>query len=339
MAILKRKNRQGKHIGWQVLIDRADPIDGKRKRLTVGTYLTKKEAEKAERDALTHQERGTLVDPKNTTVAVLLEGWLANKAGSISPNSHADYEIAIRRHLNPAFGSVKAQRLNPSQVQAQYSAWQADHEAYQAWKATPERESGNPPSNQGMSPRMVHRCHIVLSQALALAQAVRFGILTRNVCSDVTKPSLSCRKPDVWTPGETYAFLATARSDTLAPLWCLLALEGMRRGEALGLRWSDVNWDSNRRSYEPLMDAWQSIMYSVGRETPDTVAHALTAHLDDRKKLDDAPEAVAHRHWAAMVARLADAFFSGLRLPEPGFGAASRVWFHPRVAWVGPASA
>jgi integrase len=88
---------------------------------------------------------------------------------------------------------------------------------------------------------MVHRCHLVLHQELA--QAVRFGVLSRNVCHDVDKPSLSRAKPTVWTPEETAAFLDEAKKDTWAPLWYFLALEAMRRGEALGLRWADLNLD------------------------------------------------------------------------------------------------
>jgi integrase len=233
MAIEKRTGKDGKPA-YRVRIADTHPVTGRRQNKTVGTYRTKKEAEKAERDALTQQERGTLVDPKTTTIAELLDAWLATKAGSVSPNSHKDYEIAIRRHLKPAFGNVRAQRLAPAQVQARYDAWTAG----------------------GMSARMIHRCHIVLSQALA--QGLRFGIVTRNVSADVDKPSIARSKPQVWTPDEVSAFLSASlarpiltragntgktRPDDLTPLWHFLVLEGMRRGEALGLRWSDVNWD------------------------------------------------------------------------------------------------
>jgi integrase len=218
MSIEKRIGQDGKPA-YRVRIAAKDALTGKRQNKTIGTYRTLKAAEKAERDALVAQERGTLVDPSKVTVGELLADWLKAKVAVISRNSHADYEIAIRRHINPALGSVIAQQLTPARVQAQYSAWQ----------------------EVGMSPRMVHRCHLVLSQALA--QAVRFGILNRNVCGELEKPSIARTKPNVWSPVESAAFLEEAKRDALAPLWFLLALEGMRRGEGLGLRWTDVNWD------------------------------------------------------------------------------------------------
>jgi integrase len=218
MAIEKRIRGDGKP-SYLVRIAAKDPLTGRRLNKTIGTYHTLKAAEKAERDALVALERGTLVDPSKITVGKLLDDWLKRKAATLSPNSHADYEIAIRRHIKPALGSVLAQRLTPATVQAQYGAW----------------------LDAGMSPRMVHRCHLILNQTMA--QAVRLGILSRNVCGELEKPSVARKKPNVWTPAETFAFLEEAAKDTLAPLWFLLALEGMRRGEALGLRWADVNWE------------------------------------------------------------------------------------------------
>lgn len=255
MAIIKRETKDGK-TAYQVRIAVIDPRTGRRNNKTIGTYRTKRQAEAEERKALVEQERGTLVDPSKVTVGELLSSWLSTKAGSISPNSHRDYEVAARLHLEPAFGKVKAQRLGAADVQKQYDAWRDEYAAHQAalarWKQERAQWSTLPPTTRGLEPekpdgprglgpRMIHRCHVVLSQALG--QAVRFGILPRNVCKDVTKPSLGRNKPTVWTPAEARAFLEHAKQDTLAPLWFLLTLEGMRRGEALGLRWSDINWE------------------------------------------------------------------------------------------------
>jgi integrase len=218
MAIEKRTRKDGKR-SYLVRIATHDPLTGKRLNKTVGTFYTLKEAEKAERDALVSLERGTLVDPSRVTVAEVLTDWLTSKSATLTPNSRVDYETAIRRHVAPAFGTGAAQKLTPAAVQAQYAAWQA----------------------AGMSARMVHRCHLVLSQALA--QAVRLGILTRNVCADLELPTLERGTRAVWSPEELAAFLDVAARDAMAPLWFLLGLEGMRRGEALGLRWADVNWE------------------------------------------------------------------------------------------------
>lgn len=218
MAIEKRMDHAGKPA-YRVRIATRHPATGARQNTTVGTFRTKREAERAERDALTHKERGTLLDPAKTTVAELFDTWLGTKAGNVSGNSLRDYEIAIRLHLKPSIGTVPVQGLTPERVQVAYSAWQA----------------------AGMSARMVHRCHIVLSQALALA--VRYRLVAYNVAAEVSKPSVGRGKPDVWNTDEARRFLDASRMDSLHPLWHLLLLEGLRRGEALGARWSDVNWE------------------------------------------------------------------------------------------------
>jgi integrase len=204
---------------YLVRIASIDPATGKRRNTTIGTYRTKREAEHAERVALIKHETGTLVDPKKTTVAELLDTWLGGKAGAVSVNSLKDYEITIRRHVAPALGATKVQRLTPAQLQAQMTAWR----------------------DAGLQPRTIARCHSVLNQALA--QAIEWGIVTRNICSVVKRPSIGKRPATVWSRDEWSAFLELAKADTLAPLWYFLAVEGMRRGEALGLRWSDVNWE------------------------------------------------------------------------------------------------
>jgi len=216
MAIETRKGKDGKPQ-YRVRIAGCAP-DGKRQNVTIGTYRTKRDAEREERDALYKRDRGTLLDPAKTTVGQLLDSWLAVKAGDVTPQTLKGYEITIRLYLKPALGTVKAQALTPARLQAQYAAW----------------------TEGGMSARNLRGCHMRLSQALA--HGVRFRIAQTNVCDVVSPPKLSKPKPDVWNTYEAMAFMQEAATDSLAPLWHLLLLEGMRRGEALGLRWSDINW-------------------------------------------------------------------------------------------------
>ncbi len=218
MAIEKRVGKDGKPA-YRVRIATHDPVTGKRRNVTEGTYRTKKDAERAERDALSRRDRGTLLDPSRTTVAELLDEWLRVKANDVSPQSHTDYEITCRLHLKPALGGVLVQKLTADRVQAQYDAWRG----------------------AGLSARQIRGCHLRLSQALDYA--VSRNVVYANVCRNTTPPRLEPKKPDVWEGDEVKRFIRIAANEPLAPLWHLLVLEGMRRGEALGLRWKDLNWE------------------------------------------------------------------------------------------------
>jgi integrase len=73
-----------------------------------------------------------------------------------------------------------------------------------------------------------------------LEAAVLEGKLVRNVARLVKPPEHTPRERDTWSKAEVRKFLAKASSDRLYVAWRLL-LYGLRRGEALGLRWSDVD--------------------------------------------------------------------------------------------------
>lgn len=233
MAIRKRTTNDGK-ARYLVRVNVVDGATGKRTWRTVGTFRTRKEAEAGERDAITRRERGTLLDPSTATIGALLDEWLASMRGRVSGQTMTDYEITCRLHLKPAFGAVKVQKLTADAIRAQYRTWQ----------------------DAGKTPRFIRGAHLRLSQALA--HAMGRNIVYVNPCATVKPPALATTKADVWTAEEAAAFLHVAmhrpvltrggdsgrrRPDDLSPLWHLLLMEGMRRGEALGLRWQDVNWE------------------------------------------------------------------------------------------------
>jgi integrase len=96
--------------------------------------------------------------------------------------------------------------------------------------------------------RTVNYVHTILHRALK--DAVRWGRLVRNP-ADAADPPRGGPKSDgvhSWDAATLREFLSAsaASGDCLHPLWVLLATTGMRRGEALGLRWSDVDLDAGR---------------------------------------------------------------------------------------------
>lgn len=219
MSIHKRISKKTGKASWQVVIERRDPATGNRNRLIVGTFRTKKEAEKEERDAISQRDRGTTVDPSKVTVAEILTEWLRTKKTEVRPQTVAGYEITIRRHIVPALGSIAVQKLTAARLQRQYSDW----------------------LDQGVGVRTVRNCHMRLSQALD--QAVRHNIVASNICRSVRQPKESKKRAAVWDTEDIKSFLNVAQDDSLHPLWHLLLYTGMRRQEALGLRWRDINWE------------------------------------------------------------------------------------------------
>lgn len=89
--------------------------------------------------------------------------------------------------------------------------------------------------------RNVHIMRQVLSSALS--RAVREELITRNVARLVELPEWEPAEVVPWTPDEALAFLAAARNDPFYAAFVLLLAYGMRRGEALGLRWQDIDSD------------------------------------------------------------------------------------------------
>lgn len=225
MAILRRVSKRTGKASWQVLVDRRDPVTGERNRTTVGTFRTKKEAEREERQALERIDRGTFVDPSKVTVTDVVESWLAMKKHTVSGNSFYEYESCFKLHVKPKLGHVLAQRLTHDVVQRQVTMW----------------------SDEGMGASLIRRCVSVLRQSMAMARKSR--VIESNPIDDIERPS-DKRKKDLvaWTPAQIAAFLDEAKEDLFFPLWHILALEGCRRSEALGLRWRDVDLESGRAS-------------------------------------------------------------------------------------------
>jgi hypothetical protein len=138
MSIERRVYPDGKPR-YLVRIDVGDAATGRRQRRTVGTFRTKKDAERAGAEAVTERDRGTLLTPEKTTVGELLDRWLEIEVPrTVRPENATAYEVVIRRHLKPALGHVLVQKLTVEQVESFYAAMHA----------------------QGNSSSLIKKCHL-----------------------------------------------------------------------------------------------------------------------------------------------------------------------------------
>jgi integrase len=214
-SIFQRKDGR-----WVARITVGYDANGKRNQRTVYGKTKRECQEKLTR--LQHQKLdGTLGEQTKLTVAQFLERWLNDSAKpTIRESTHENYESMIRLHINPHIGGVKLSKLTPSHVQGAYAAM--------------ERE--------GDSGRVRELSHTVLSRALK--QAVKWGMIPRNVCDIVDKPKSTKKEIHPLSAEQARLFLTEAESDRLHALHVLAVTTGMRQGELMALHWENTNLEA-----------------------------------------------------------------------------------------------
>ncbi len=213
--------------GWQYRVRTPDGREVSR-----AGFRLQSEAQEALNKVLGRMGEGRFVEPDRITVAEYLEDvWLPAVKGTVGPSQYANYEIILERHIKPHLGDVRLQKLAEPQIIAMYRELEKTGHRY----STEDKP-------RGLSPKSVRHVHAVLHRALS--DAVEWRYITHNPAeSRKTKPPKPRRKADmkVWTAEELQTFLSSQTEDRLYPLWRFMAMTGVRRGEALGLEWGELD--------------------------------------------------------------------------------------------------
>ena len=224
---------------WSFIVDLGEDSNGKRQQKWKGGFRTKKDAQAALTEILGQVAAGSYVEPTKKTVAVFLREWLPAIEGTVRPSTWRSYATNMERHVMPRLGQVALRQLSAPQLNAFYSELLA---------------TGRCDGRGGLSARTVRYTHVILHRALR--DAVRWGLLSRNPADLADPPKQQRPEVQVWTPAQLRLFLEHVGGDRLAGLWVLLATTGMRRGEALGLRWRDVDFATSRVSISQTLGSW-----------------------------------------------------------------------------------
>lgn len=201
--------------------------NGKRRQRWLSGFPTKKAAEQAMREALGRVETGVDVEPSKLTVRTYLEDvWLPTVR--VRPTTASYYKLAVRVYIAPRIGSVPLQKLTAPMLNGLYAQLEASG-----------RRNG-----KGLAPRSLRHVHAILRRALA--DAVAWNLLVRNVAEAAKPPRNQRPKITTWGAEQLGPFLASVRDDRLYAAWMVCALTGARRGEVLGLRWTDLDLDTGK---------------------------------------------------------------------------------------------
>jgi integrase len=182
---------------------------------------TRKLAAERLTEALAERNRnGGVVADDSLSVAEYLDTWLQSSARhSVKSITFEGYERYVRLHVKPTLGHVKLSKLTAMHLQNLY-----------AQKLTE------------LAPGSVRYLHAVIHRSLR--QAHRWGLVRENVAGLVDPPQPRPKEIQPLDAEQTKRLLEAARDDDLEAFFVVAVTAGPRRGELLGLRWSDLNLDA-----------------------------------------------------------------------------------------------
>lgn len=219
-----------------------------------------------------------LILDERQTVAQYLAHWLHQCAKPVvRPSTFRRYGDMVRLHIAPELGAIRLSKLTPQHVQAFLNR--------KCGAPSASRTKVGRPTPRGLSPRTVRHCHAVLR--VALGQALRWGLVSRNVAALVSPPRVEHTEVQPFNPEEARHFLGAVQGDRLEALYTVALACGLRQGEALGLLWDDVDLDAGSLRVCHALQRVDGVLTLVEPKTarsrrnialPALVVKALRAH-------------------------------------------------------------
>src|SRR5258708_6723001 len=229
---------------------------------------TKKEVREKLQEAQMDNHRGMLATGPQRTVREHFEHWLEKVQKSrLRVSTYLSYRGRLDNQILPALGDIRLQKLTLEKVEAFYQGL----------------------LDGGCSPSTLHVVHVVLHSGLA--NAVKRGLVSRNVADSVTLPMIKPLEMLVLTLDQVHLLLKTAaasRGYNYEYLLTIAFATGMRRGELLALRWQDVD----------LEKGWLQVRRTVDRKVGGFVENEpKTASSRRRITLPDFAQEALKKQW------------------------------------------
>ena len=165
--------------------------------------------------------QGLPVSSRKVTLGLFLAGWLELIRGRVRPSTYESYELNVRR-INEHLGALSLIQLAAPDIQATYRRLH----------------------DRGLTDYSVRQVHSLLDRALR--HAIQCGLISRNPAALVFSPRPRRREMTALSAEQLMRLLEHALGQRLQPLLVILGTAGLRIGEALGLRWRDVDLNAGR---------------------------------------------------------------------------------------------
>ncbi|MCL4561925.1 MAG: site-specific integrase [Chloroflexi bacterium] len=170
------------------------------------------------RNQLTKADQGLDFSRSQGMVADYLNSWIETASVALRPNTVHEYKRLMNTLILPALGKIQLKDLHLDRIEHFYASLKEEH------------------------PTTIRRVHAVLHRAFE--RAVKLGILFRNPAHGATLPRVPQKEMQILDESQVSQFLVAAKASRYEALYHLAIVTGMRQGELLGLKWTDLYWTS-----------------------------------------------------------------------------------------------
>lgn len=249
---------------WTVHIHWTDP-EGKKQQHKKGGFATRSDAQRYLHQYKTELHTGKRLGTSKLRLdEYLRKEWLPQREVYLKRGTFNSYSRIVNTHIIPHLGRNRLEELTPRKVERFFSQLQKDGAKGQSLAP-----------GSGLSGKTVSNIAGVLNRAMR--DAVRWGLIGTNPIADARKPKKQSPEMKAWKPEEMGAFINASKTDRLSGVWHVLATTGLRRGEILGLRWDDIDFNKNTLTVRRTR---VKIGATVHEETPKSKASQRTISLD-----------------------------------------------------------
>jgi integrase len=238
---VKKDKKTGKYF---YIVDIGNnPLTGKRTQKKKRGFNTKKEAELALGELLNDMRQGSYIEADNITLGEFIEDWLIEMKLTVAVSTYQSYFSFLKCHINPRLGQYRIQKIDSLIVQ---------RFIYDLVEET------------DLNPNTIKK--IIDTLKVVFRKAVQLKLVKENPVLNVTLPKRSNDEMTVWDTEQVEQFIIHSKKHRFYTVYLIAVLTGMRKGEIVGLRWKDINFEEKiiyiRQIYDP-----KAKQFKIGAKT------------------------------------------------------------------------
>ncbi|RMA90237.1 site-specific integrase [Priestia megaterium] len=231
-----------------------DELTGKRRQKKKRGFTTKKEAEKALAVVLNELNLGTFIEPQLIDLDSFIKEWFVERQTQLAKSTLKNHKCLYRNHLKPKLGHYKLQDLNPIVLQKFTNSLVAD---------------------SSLSHNSIRKLLFLMNQLMKKAHGLK--LISENPLIHVNIPREVKSEMSIWDLRQVNYYIANAKQNRYYTIVLMALLTGMRKGEILGLRWRDIDFEKQVVYIRQIYDGYAKEL-KVGAKTASGVR---SIHIPD----------------------------------------------------------